>query len=139
MGAIKKLIKSNNENLFNSWQLNFIPLNQKETRLLGKLFVTDKNLYFDAKFDLSVSGLLGEVAISAVNASGYPFLVSQDIINQWGDNGYFKIPKLEIIEVNEKKSFFKKTITVKLSDESEYIFDYGMLPITKITEAINKK
>jgi len=138
MSTIKKLIKSNNENLINSWQLNFIPLNKKATRLLGKLYVTDKNLYFDAKFDSSISGLLGNVATSAVSASGHPLLVSQEILNQWGDNGYFTIPKSEIKEVSEKKSFFKKTVTIKLSDSGEYLFDYGMLPVTKIAEAIKK-
>jgi len=135
MSTIKKLIKSNNENLFNSWLLNFIPLNQKGTRLLGKLYVTDKNVYFDTKFDSSISGLLGEVV---VNTSGYPLLISQKIINQWGDNGYFTIPKSEIKNITENKTFLKKTVTLKLSDESEYILDYGILPISKITEALKK-
>ncbi len=136
MSAIKKLIKSKNEILFDTWQLNFIPLNQKGVRLGGKLFVTDKNLYFDVKFDTSLSGLLSSVATSAVSASGHSLLVSQEIINQWQDNGYFTIPKSEIKSVTEKKSFFKKTVTIKLSDGSEYVFDYGMLPVTKIAEAI---
>ena len=138
MSAIKKLIKSKDENLINTWQLNFIPLNQKGVRLGGKLFVTDKNLYFDVKFDTSLSGLLGEVATSAVSATGNPLLVSKEIISQWQDDGYFTIPKNEIKDVTEKKSFFKKTVTIKLSDDSEYIFDYGMLSVTKIAEAIRK-
>ena len=138
MSAIKKLIKANKEMLLGTWQINFIPLNQKGTRLLGKLYVTDKNLYLDVRFDTSFSGLLGEVATSAVNASGHSLLLFQEIINQWQDNGYITIPKSEIEEVTEKKSFFKKTITIKLSDDSEYILDYGMLSVTKIAEAIKK-
>ena len=138
MSVIKKLIESNNENLLGTWQLNFIPLNQKGTRLGGKLFVSDKNLYFDVRFDTSLSGLLGEVATSAVSASGHSLLVSQEIMNQWKDNGYITIPKSEIKDVAEKKTFFKKTATITLTDESKYVFDYGMLSVTKIVETIKK-
>ena len=138
MSVIKKLIESNNENLLGTWQLNFIPLNQKGTRLLGKLYVTDKNLYFDVRFDTSFSGLLGEVTTSAASATGHSLLVSQEIMSQWQDNGYVTIPKSEITDVTEKKSFFKKTVTIKLSDNNEYVFDYGMLSVTKIAEAIKK-
>ncbi|RKX17906.1 MAG: hypothetical protein DRP35_10140 [Candidatus Zixiibacteriota bacterium] len=118
--------------------MNFIPLNQKGTRLGGKLFVTDKNLYFDVRFDTSLSGLLGEIATSAVSASGHSLLVSQEIMNQWQDNGYVTIPKHEIKDITEKKSFLKKTVTIRLSDDSKYVFDYGMLSVTKIAEAIRK-
>jgi len=138
MGSIKKIIKSNNENIIGTWQLNFIPLNQKGVRLLGKLFVTNKNLYFDVKFDSSFSGLLENIEVSAVSAEGSPLLVSQQIINQWKDKGYVTIPKSEIVDVTEHKSFFKKTVTIKLSDNNEYVFDYGMLSVSKITEAIKK-
>jgi len=138
VSVIKKLIESNNEILLGNWQLNFIPLNQKGTRLGGKLFVTDKNLYFDVRFDTSLSGLLGEIATSAVSASGHSLLVSQEIMNQWQDNGYVTIPKHEIKDITEKKSFLKKTVTIRLSDDSKYVFDYGMLSVTKIAEAIRK-
>ena len=90
------------------------------------------------RFDTSLSGLLSEVATSAVSASGNSLLVSQEIMNQWQDNGYITIPKSEIKDVVEKKTFFKKTATITLTDESKYVFDYGMLPVTKIAEAIKK-
>ena len=76
MKSIKKIIESNNENIIGTWQLNFIPLNQKGVRLLGKLFVTNKSLYFDVKFDTSLSGLLENIAVSAVSAEVSPLLVS---------------------------------------------------------------
>jgi hypothetical protein len=138
MSSIKNIIKSNKESIIGTWQLNFIPLNQKGVRLLGKLFATDKNLYFDVKFDSSLTGLFKNLAVSAAGAAGFSLLVSQQILNQWKDNGYITIPKSEIINVTEHKSFIKKTVTIKLSDNSEYIFDYGLLSVSKIAEAIKK-
>ena len=138
MSPIKKLIKSRNENLFNTWNINFIPLDYNNVRLGGKLFVTNENLYFDVRFDTSLSGMLDEIANSIITQFDSSLSISQEILNQWKDNGYLIIPKSEIEEVTEKKTFFKKTVTIKLSDDSEYLFDYGMLPVTKIANAIRK-
>ena len=135
MNVIKRLINYNNEKLFGSWHLTLIPLSIKRTRLGGKLFVTDKNLYFDVNFNIM---LWSEVTVSTVSTSGNSLIISQEIMNQWQDNGYITIPKSEITEVTEKISFFKKTVTIKLSDNNQYVFDYGMFPVTKIAEAIRK-
>jgi predicted polyphosphate/ATP-dependent NAD kinase len=138
MSTIKELIENNKETKLGTWTLNMIPVNEKASRFLGKLHVTDKHIYFDAQFDVSLSGTVNSLIASAGAAAGHAFLVSKQIIDQWKDHGYVCIPKSEIQDIREKKSFLKKTVTVKLKDDSEYIFDYGMLSVSKIVEAIKK-
>ncbi len=138
MNKIKKLINENNENLIGSWTLNMIPLNEKGARFTGKLFVSDKKLYFESQFDTSLKGTVNSLIASVGAASGNSLLVSQEIIKQWEDLGVLIIPKSEIKEITEKSSFLKKTVTVTLTDGIKYKFDYGMLSVKKIIEAIKK-
>lgn len=136
MSTIKDLIKKNGETKLGTWTLNMTPVSNKASKFLGKLHVTDKNIWFDAQFDVSLSGTINSLIASAGAAAGHAFLVSKQIIDQWKDHGYLCIPKSEIEDVTEKKSFLKKTVTVKLNDGSEYVFDYGMLSVNKIVEAV---
>ena len=46
------------EKLMGSWTINYIA--PGGGRYLGQLDVTDKNLYFDGKFDMSFSGIVQE-------------------------------------------------------------------------------
>jgi hypothetical protein len=133
---MKDIITSNNESLIGTWTLNCIPF--KGTKLLGKLHVTDKSLYFDAQFDSSLSGLISDVVTSAVAASGHALLVAPEIANQWKEKGYLQISKEAITKVSSKSSFFKKTATITIKDDSEVVFDYGMLSVKKLVEAIEQ-
>lgn len=135
MSVIKKVIQANNEQFLGSWTLNCIPL-QEGSKSLGKLFITNEHLYFESQFNTSLSGLLDQISTSMIVASGNSLLVSHKILEYWRDNGYLTILKSDVINITENKSFFKKTVTVELSDGSQYVFGYGMLPVSKITQAI---
>lgn len=138
MANIKDIIDKNQETLINTWTLNCLPLAGEAGKFLGKLHVTNKNLYFDAQFDTSLSGSLKSILTSGAAALGHPLLVSTEIIESWENKGFIEIPKKDIKNIESKSSFFKKTVTVTLSDDSKYIFDYGMMGIKKLEEAIKQ-
>jgi len=85
----------------------------------GKLMVTNKRLLYDAKFDVSAKGMLEEA-----------------LFVKFGSEGYLVIPKDRIAKVETKKSFIKKQVIITLDNGQVHIFDYGMLNIDKLAEAI---
>ncbi len=99
-----------------TWTLNYIPPNGG--RYLGKLTVTNQRILFDATFDVSAQGVLGELFITS------------------GSHGFLSIPKDQIQNVAVKSGFFKKKVTVTLGDGQAHVFDYGMLSVKKIAAAI---
>lgn len=110
----------------------------ESSKLLGKLHITEDNLYFDAQFDSSVRGLMKSVATSAVVGSGHALIVSSRIKEDWESKGYIFIDKKSIKDIEEKSSFLKKTIVLTLEDDSVIIFDYGMMGVKKIIQAIKQ-
>jgi hypothetical protein len=91
-------------------------------RYNGKLTVTNKRLLYDAKFDVSPKGLVEEA-----------------LFIKFGSEGYLTIPKERITNVETKKSFIKKQVIITLDNGQVHIFDYGMLNIDKLAEAILQK
>ncbi len=102
-----------------SWTLNYLPPNGG--RYTGKLMVTNQRLLFDAKFDTSATGALGELLIHT------------------GSHGYLSIPKASIQNADVKSSFFKKKVIVTLQDGTSHTFDYGMLSVKKLAAAIEQR
>ena len=105
------------EELIDNWTIIYKPHGGGSYN--GKLYVTNKRLVYDAQFDMSVKGLIRE---------SFTFVI--------GSYMYVAIPKDQIKNVEEKKSFFKKQIILTLDNDEKHIFDYGMLSITKVAEAI---
>jgi hypothetical protein len=85
----------------------------------GKLTVTNKRLLYDVKFDASAKGLLSEI-----------------MVTKWGSEGYLEINKADIREVEIEKSFLAKKAIVILRDGSKHIFNYGVLNVDRVAEAI---
>jgi hypothetical protein len=133
---MKKTIEENGEKIIDTWTLHCIPFDS--SKFLGTLHVTKDNLYFDAQFDSSLSGLMNSVATSAVVGSGHALIVSSRILEDWKGKGYMFIDKKSIKNIEEKSSFFKKTVVLTLEDDSVIIFDYGMMGIKKLIEAIKQ-
>jgi hypothetical protein len=98
-----------------SWTLNYRP--PGGGRYTGKLFVTDRRLLYDAKFDSSVMGMLND-------------LVSVRL----GSEGYLVIPKDHVSDVAMNG---RSKVNVTLEDGSEHIFDYGVMSAKKIAAAIS--
>jgi hypothetical protein len=138
MGQIKQIIEKNGERLIDSWTLHCRPASKNAGKFLGVLSVTDKHLYFDAKFDSSLFGMTKQALVSGIVAAGHPLLVSPEIIESWEEKGFIQIAKKDIKDVQEERSFLKKKVTVVLNDDTEYVFDYGMLSVKKLVEAIKQ-
>jgi hypothetical protein len=133
---MKKTIQQDGEQIIDSWTLNCILFDSP--RMLGKLYVTKNKLYFEAQYDSSFSGLLKNVTTSAIAASGHALLVAPEIMEKWKNKGYVSISKKDISNISEKSSFLKKTVILNLSDGNKVVFDYGMLGVKKLIQAIEQ-
>ena len=131
---IKDRIEEKGESLIGTWTINCIPFSTG--RMLGKLHVTDKTLYYDAQYDMSIEGVIESVMTSAVAASGHSLLVTREICDQWKSKGYLELPKSDIDGITEQSSFFKKKLILILKDKQTVVFDYGMLSVKKLKAAI---
>jgi hypothetical protein len=85
----------------------------------GKLTVTSERLLYDAKFDYTAKGLVEEA-----------------LLIKWGSEDFIAIPKQRIKEIEVTKSFFAKKVTLTLDNESKHTFNYGILNIDPVAEAI---
>ena len=103
------------ERVLDTWTLFYLPPNGGKYN--GKLTVTDKRLLYEAKFDASLIGVLGD------RAAG----------------GYLAIDKDDIQDVEVSKKLFSKKAILTLSDGSTHIFDYGAMNIDKCVEAIQAR
>jgi hypothetical protein len=105
------------EKKIDTWTILYIPPGGGKYN--GKLTVTDKRLFYDAKYDVSAKGLLAEA-----------------LYVKWGSEGYLEISKADIKDVQVEKSFLAKKVILTLSDGSKHIFNYGALNVDKVAEAI---
>jgi len=101
-----------------TWTLNFLP--QGGGRFTGPLTVTNQRLLFDAKFDTSMSGAWRELIVYK------------------GSWGFVAIPKNKIKSVDIQSRLLNKKVVVTLDDGSVHAFDYGMLGVQKIADAIKQ-
>ena len=106
------------ETTIDSWMILYIP--PGGGKFNGKLTITNKRLLYDAKFDVSAKGLLSEA-----------------LFVKWGSEGFLEINKRDIKDVKTEKSFLAKKAVLTLADGSKHTFNYGMLNIDKVVEAIH--
>ena len=106
-----------NEAKIDTWTILYIPPNGGKYN--GKLTITNKRLLYDAKFDVSAKGLLSEA-----------------LFIKWGSEGFLEINKTDIKDVQVEKSFLAKKAVVTLTDGSKHTFNYGVLNVDKVAEAI---
>lgn len=88
----------------------------------GKLTVTNQRLLYDAKFDVSAKGMLEET-----------------LFYKSGSEGYIVMPKKDIKNVEVKKSLLSKKVILTLKDGQQHVFNYGVMNIDKLAEAIKAK
>lgn len=105
------------ENKIDTWTILYMP--PGGGKFNGKLTVTNKRLLYDAQFDVSAKGLLSEALFA-----------------KWGSEGYLEINKEDITDVQAEKSFLAKKAIITLNDGSKHVFNYGMLNIDKVVDAI---
>ncbi len=85
----------------------------------GKLTITTKRLLFDAKSDVPVKAFLPETMLAKCKR-----------------DGYLEINKSDIKDMLVEKSLLAKKATLTLADGSKHTFNYGVLNIDKVVEAI---
>lgn len=103
------------EHVLDTWTLFYLPPNGGKYN--GKLTVTNRRLLYEAKFDASLIGVLGDRVAK----------------------GYLAIDKDDIQNVEVQKKLFSKKAILTLSDGSKHIFDYGAMNIDKCVEAIRTR
>ena len=104
------------ETAIDTWTLLYTPPGGG-SNYNGKLTVTNQRLLYDAKWDATVLGILGNRS-----ASGQLVIDKSDIAN------------LEV----QKKLLSKKAI-LTLTDGSVHIFNYGAMNIDKVVAAIEAR
>lgn len=114
-----KITLQQGETTIDTWSIIYQP--PGGGKFNGKLTITNKRLLYDAKYDVSAQGLLSEA-----------------MFVKWGSEGYLEIKKQEIVNVEVEKGFLAKKAILTLADGSRHIFNYGMLNINKVVDAINK-
>lgn len=107
------------EKVINTWTV--IYSNEKGVKYNGKLTVTNKRLLYDAKFDITTRGLIEE-----------------SLFVKWGSEEYIVIPKNRIRKIEVSKKLFAKKAIITLDDESQHMFNYGMLNIDPIAKALHQ-
>jgi hypothetical protein len=103
------------ETEIDTWTLFYIPPNGGKVN--GKLQITNQRLIYDAKFDASVLGVLGNHAVEGILA----------------------IEKSAITGIDVQRKLFSKKATVTLSDGSQHVFDYGAMNIDKCVAAMEAR
>lgn len=112
-----KIEMNPNETIINTWTILYeSPLGGKYN---GKLTVTNHRLLYDAKFDVSTKGMIEEA-----------------LFIKWGSEDFVVIPKNRIKNVEVSKSFFAKKVILTLDNNSRHIFNYGMLNVDPVADAI---
>ena len=103
------------ESAIDTWTLIYTPPGGGNYN--GKLTVTNQRLLYDAKWDASVLGTLGNRAAS----------------------GQLVIDKADIANVEVQKKLLSKKAIVTLSDGSTHIFNYGVMNIDPVAAAIQAR
>jgi len=98
-----------------SWTVLYIP--PIGGKYNGKLTVTNVNLFYEAKFNVSV--------------------IWENIFYAPSSSGLIVLPKKDILTTETQKNFLSKKIILTMKNGEKHIIDYGMLNIDKLVEAIN--
>lgn len=106
-----------NEKVIDTWTILYET--PKGGKYNGKLTVTTRRLLYDAKFDVSAKGLIEE-----------------SLFIKWGSEDFVVIPRDRIKEVEVAKSFFAKKVILTLDNDTKHTFNYGMLNVDPVAEAI---
>lgn len=116
-----------------TWTINYLP---GEGRLTGKLHVRDDEVAFEALYDSSFKSVAKNIGLAtgALAASGGHLAYLRDN----GVEAEVVIPSGSIAEVRPAKKGLMKRVVIELTDGSEHTFEYGMLPVTKLVDAVSE-
>jgi hypothetical protein len=115
-----------------TWTINLEP--EEGGRVTGELTVDDENVRFVALYDSSnatilksIAGALGSFAASGGHAT---YLRNTDTELE------LSLPKTEIASTTTAKKMLAKRVIVTMKSGHKFVFNYGMLSVDKLAEAI---
>jgi hypothetical protein len=115
-----------------TWTINLEP--EDGGRVTGKLTVDDEHLKFVALYDSSNASILKSIAgaVGSFAASGghAVYLTDNDAELE------FRLPKSEIATTTTEKKMLAKRVIVTMNGGQKFVFNYGMLSVDKLAEAI---
>jgi len=120
MANLEKGVLREGENLIDKWAINCLP--DGGGKYLGNLWVTNQRLLFEASYDATLDGLLDSFAGGSGVAEGVLILEKKDIQS-----------------AKKEGSFFKKKVVINMKDGKTHTFDYGMLSVDKLLEAVMQR
>lgn len=116
-----------------TWTINYLP---HDGRLTGKLHVRDDEVAFEALYDSSFKTIAKNIGLAAgaLAASGGHLTYLRDN----GEEAEVVIPTGSITEARAAKKGLMKRVVIQLTDGSEHTFEYGMLSVKKLVDAVNE-
>jgi hypothetical protein len=115
---MSKAILQQGETTIDTWTIFYSP--SAEKKFNGKLTVTNKRLIYRTSYDAAYNPASYHVSFGKED---------KDIV--------FTINKADITGVDTKKSLLAKKVIVTLADGSKHEFNYGVMSVDKLVEAIN--
>ena len=115
-----------------TWTINYLPA---DGRLTGKLHVRDDEVTFEALYDSSFKTIAKNIGLAAgaLAASGGHLTYLRDN----GEEAEVVIPTGSIAAARAAKKGLMKRVVIQLTDGSEHTFEYGMLSVKKLVDAVN--
>jgi hypothetical protein len=120
------------KNMSRSWTINYEP--EEGGRYTGTLTVDDEKLKFTSLYDSSntvivksIAGLLGSLVATGGNLAYVSDNDSELTIT---------LPKSEIDSTTVKNSLFAKRVIVTMKNDQRFVFNYGVLSVTKLAQSI---
>jgi len=114
------------------WTINYLP--EEGGRYTGKLTVTDEKLLFVSLYESSnktiVKAIFLDVGTFAAAGGHSVYRYSND------DEARVDLPAAEIARVEAAKKGVMKRAVVTMNDGQQFVFDYGMLSVQRLVEAI---
>ncbi|MEI9954810.1 MAG: hypothetical protein WDM90_00500 [Ferruginibacter sp.] len=115
---MSKVILQPGETAIDTWTIFYSP--SAEKKFNGKLTVTNKRLIYRTLYDAAYNPASYHVAFDKED---------KDIV--------FSINKADIASVDTQKSLLAKKVILTLSDGSRHEFNYGVMSVDKLVDAIN--
>ncbi len=120
MSKLSKIVLEPGESKIDTWDLFYnLPDGSK---FMGTLMATNKRIFFDAKAEGTVAGLVKSTSAFAPNSLGI-----------------FEISKDRVTKVEVENSFFSKRAVGTLDNGEKHVFDRRMMSADKVAEAIRQK
>lgn len=115
-----------------TWTINYEP--EEGGRFTGKLTVDDEKLSFVSLYESSnavivksIAGLVGSLVATGGNLAYVRNNDSEMTIT---------LPKSDIKSTTVKNTLLAKRVIVTMNNGQRFVFNYGMLSVTKLAQAI---